>query len=196
MDQSARTAALETSARARSRCWSPPTSPRAASTFPTSATSSISTCRTMPRTTSTASAAPAAPAARHRHHHRRSGRPQVGRRDREADRPEHSAGRRPAPRQRPTSPKRRGNQATRRTGVDARGPPSQKTKPAPGRLGHPVSKKRVGARAGRRGSRKTRAQRKGGTATARICRPSCCGRWAREGLILSGRRGQAAAGRL
>ena len=33
------------SARAKSRCWSPPMSPRAVSTFRTSATSSISTCR-------------------------------------------------------------------------------------------------------------------------------------------------------
>ena len=51
------------SARAKFRCWSPPTSPPAASTFPPSATSSISTCRIMPTTTSIASAAPAAPAA-------------------------------------------------------------------------------------------------------------------------------------
>ena len=51
------------SARARSRCWWPPTSPPAASTFPPSATSSISTCRIMPTTTSIASAVPAAPAA-------------------------------------------------------------------------------------------------------------------------------------
>ena len=43
------------------RCWSPPTSRRAASTSRRSATSSISTCRPTPRTTSTASAAPAAP---------------------------------------------------------------------------------------------------------------------------------------
>ena len=49
------------SARAKFRCWSPPTSPRAASIFPKSATSSISTCRIMPTTMSTASAAPAAP---------------------------------------------------------------------------------------------------------------------------------------
>ena len=50
------------SATARSRCWSPPTSPRAASISRRSATSSISTCRIIPTTTSTASAAPAAPA--------------------------------------------------------------------------------------------------------------------------------------
>ncbi len=49
------------SARAKSRCWSPPTSPPAASIFPPSATSSISTCRIMPTTTCIASAAPAAP---------------------------------------------------------------------------------------------------------------------------------------
>ena len=63
MDQSARTAALECVPQRRSpSCWSPPTSPRAASIFPRSATSSISTCRITPTTTSTASAAPAAPA--------------------------------------------------------------------------------------------------------------------------------------
>jgi len=62
MDQSARTAALNRSATARSRCWSPPTSPRAASISRRSATSSISTCRITPTTTSTVSAAPAAPA--------------------------------------------------------------------------------------------------------------------------------------
>ena len=45
MDQSARTAALDQFRKGEVRCWSPPTSPRAASTFPTSATSSISTCR-------------------------------------------------------------------------------------------------------------------------------------------------------
>ena len=44
------------------RCWSPPTSPRAASTSSSCRTSSTSTCRTCPRTTCTASAAPAAPA--------------------------------------------------------------------------------------------------------------------------------------
>ncbi len=49
------------SARARSRCWSPPMSPPAASIFPPSATSSISTCRIMPTITCIASAAPAAP---------------------------------------------------------------------------------------------------------------------------------------
>ena len=49
------------SARAKFRCWSPPTSPPAASTFPQPATSSISTYRITPTTTSTASAAPAAP---------------------------------------------------------------------------------------------------------------------------------------
>ena len=62
LDQSARTAALDRSATARSRSWSPPTSPRAASISPRSATSSISTCRITPTITSTASAAPAAPA--------------------------------------------------------------------------------------------------------------------------------------
>ena len=44
------------------RCWSPPTSPPAASTSTSCRTSSTSTCPTCPRTTSTASAAPAAPA--------------------------------------------------------------------------------------------------------------------------------------
>ncbi len=43
-------------------CWSPPTSPRAASTSRRCPSSSITTCRTTPRTTCTASAAPAVPA--------------------------------------------------------------------------------------------------------------------------------------
>ncbi len=51
-----------TSAPARWRCSSRPTSSRAASTSPTSATSSTTTCPRTPRTTSTASAAPVAPA--------------------------------------------------------------------------------------------------------------------------------------
>ena len=51
------------SAKAKFRCWWPPTSRPAASIFPPSATSSISTSPIMPTTTSTASAAPAAPAA-------------------------------------------------------------------------------------------------------------------------------------
>ena len=46
------------------RCWSRPTSPRAASTSTPSATWSTSTCPTCPRPTSTASAAPPAPARR------------------------------------------------------------------------------------------------------------------------------------
>ena len=45
---------------ANTRCWSRPTSPRAASTSPASRTSSITTCRKIPRITCTASAAPAA----------------------------------------------------------------------------------------------------------------------------------------
>ncbi len=49
---------------ARPRCWSRPTSPRAASTSTPSATSSTSTCPTCPRPMSTASAAPPAPARR------------------------------------------------------------------------------------------------------------------------------------
>ena len=48
--------------RRRCRCWSRPTSPRAASTSTSCRTSSTTTCRTCPRTTCTASAAPAAPA--------------------------------------------------------------------------------------------------------------------------------------
>jgi hypothetical protein len=48
----------------RSNCWSPPTSPPAASTSMRSTSSSTTTCRPTPRTTSTASAAPAAPGAR------------------------------------------------------------------------------------------------------------------------------------
>ena len=48
--------------RRRCRCWSRPTSPRAASTSTSCRTSSTSSCRTCPRTTCTASAAPAAPA--------------------------------------------------------------------------------------------------------------------------------------
>ena len=49
---------------ARSTCWWPPTSPRAASTSRTCRRCSTSTCRSTPRTTCTASAAPAAPARR------------------------------------------------------------------------------------------------------------------------------------
>jgi ATP-dependent RNA helicase RhlE len=45
------------SAAARARCWSPPTSPRAASTWTASPTWSTSTCPARPRTTSTAAAA-------------------------------------------------------------------------------------------------------------------------------------------
>jgi superfamily II DNA/RNA helicase len=45
---------------AASRCWSPPTSPRAASTCQASRTSSTTTCRSSRKTTSTASAVPAA----------------------------------------------------------------------------------------------------------------------------------------
>ena len=48
------------SRKASCRCWSPPTSPRAASTSTTCRSSSTTSCRTCPRTTSTASAAPAA----------------------------------------------------------------------------------------------------------------------------------------
>ena len=48
-------------ATANSRCSSPRTSPRAASTSPTSATSSTTTCRSIRRITSIASGAPAAP---------------------------------------------------------------------------------------------------------------------------------------
>ena len=44
------------------RCWSPPTSPRAASTSTSCRTSSTTICRTCRKTTCTASAAPAAPA--------------------------------------------------------------------------------------------------------------------------------------
>ena len=50
------------SSRARCRCWSRPTSPRAGSTSRASATSSTSTCPTFPSNMSTASAAPRAPA--------------------------------------------------------------------------------------------------------------------------------------
>ena len=50
--------------RRRSACWSPPTSPRAASTSIWSATSSTSSCRTCRRATCTASAARRAPAPR------------------------------------------------------------------------------------------------------------------------------------
>ena len=55
-----------TSRAATCRCWSRPTSPRAASTSTSCRTSSTSSCRTCPRTTCTASAAPAAPARRAR----------------------------------------------------------------------------------------------------------------------------------
>ncbi len=51
-----------TSRPAGSRSWSPPRSPRAASTSRRCRTSSTSSCRWSPRTTSTASAAPAGPA--------------------------------------------------------------------------------------------------------------------------------------
>src|SRR5215469_8995873 len=50
------------SATARSACWSPATSPPAASIFRACRTCSISTCRSTPRITSTVSAVPAAPA--------------------------------------------------------------------------------------------------------------------------------------
>ena len=61
--QNARTRALADFKRGeRPACWSPPTSPRAASTSTSCRTSSTTTCRTCPRTTCTASAAPAAPA--------------------------------------------------------------------------------------------------------------------------------------
>ena len=50
------------SRKASCRCWSPPTSPRAASTSTTFRSSSISSCPTFPRTTFTASVARAAPA--------------------------------------------------------------------------------------------------------------------------------------
>ena len=50
------------SASARCGCWSPPTSPRAASTSPTSPTSSTTAARRTRTPTSTGSAAPAAPA--------------------------------------------------------------------------------------------------------------------------------------
>ena len=48
------------SRKASCRCWSPPTSPRAASTSTTCRSSSTTNCRTRPKTTCTASAAPAA----------------------------------------------------------------------------------------------------------------------------------------
>ncbi len=77
------------SARARCRCWSPPTSPPAASTFPTSATSSISTCPHHPddyvhRIGRTGRAGRSAPRSRSSAAARR----EVARRDREADRPD------------------------------------------------------------------------------------------------------------
>ena len=50
------------SSRARCRCWSRPTSPRAGSTSRASATSSTTTCPKCPSNMSTASAAPRAPA--------------------------------------------------------------------------------------------------------------------------------------
>jgi hypothetical protein len=58
--EEARVAARALPARASWRCWSPPTSPRAACTSRTSATCSTTTCRRTPRTTCTASAAPRA----------------------------------------------------------------------------------------------------------------------------------------
>ena len=61
--QLARLEALSKRSRTAScRCWSPPTSPRAASTSTTCRSSSTTSCRTCPRITSTGSAAPAAPA--------------------------------------------------------------------------------------------------------------------------------------
>ena len=61
--QGARTRALaDFKAGERRRCWSRPTSPRAASTSTSFRTWSTTTCRTCPRTTCIASAAPAAPA--------------------------------------------------------------------------------------------------------------------------------------
>ena len=60
----ARAPARQVPAAAKSKCWSRPTSPRAACISPTSATSSTTTCRTTPKTTCTASAAPRASAPR------------------------------------------------------------------------------------------------------------------------------------
>ena len=64
MAQVAREKALASSARTRSRCWSPPTSRPAASTCAASPTSSTTPAPRTTRPTSTASAAPAAPAPR------------------------------------------------------------------------------------------------------------------------------------
>ena len=60
--QNARVRALEAFRRARRAFSSPPTSPRAASTFPASRMSSTMSCPTSPRATCTASAAPPGPA--------------------------------------------------------------------------------------------------------------------------------------
>ena len=57
------------SARAKCACWWRPTSPRAASTWPTSPTSSISSCRTSRRATCIASAARRGPAPEARRWH-------------------------------------------------------------------------------------------------------------------------------
>ena len=69
MTQRARTRTLgRVQGRPRRPCWSPPTSPPAASTSTTSTSSCTSTRRPTTRTTCTAPAAPRAPAVRHRRH--------------------------------------------------------------------------------------------------------------------------------
>ena len=133
------------SRKASCRCWSPPTSPRAASTSTTCRSSSTTSCRTCPRTTSIASAAPAAPAPPARRS--RSSRPEeekylaeierllkkkVPDRRRRRLRPGHGQGRtaaRPAPGARPARPPRGEAPSASPASSASRGRPARPRRP-------------------------------------------------------------------